>query len=138
MAVFNDDISINSIIGNGSSIRGDIKINGFMRIDGDLEGNLETTGNVLVGENARIAGNITARSITVGGIIKGNVVAPEQVHLLSSSIVIGDIQTRRFQADENVIVHGHCISLYDETEYESASAEWENIKSILQKAIKVD
>lgn len=109
-----------------------------MRIDGDLEGNLETTGNVLVGENARIAGNITARSITVGGIIKGNVVAPEQVHLLSSSIVIGDIQTRRFQADENVIVHGHCISLYDETEYESASAEWENIKSISQKAIKVD
>ena len=138
MAVFNDDISINSIIGNGSSICGDIKINGFMRIDGDLEGNLETTGNVLVGENARIAGNITARSITVGGIIKGNVVAPEQVHLLSSSIVIGDIQTRRFQADENVIVHGHCISLYDETEYESASAEWENIKSISQKAIKVD
>ena len=138
MAVFNDDISINSIIGNGSSIRGDIKINGFMRIDGDLEGNLETTGNVLVGENARIAGNIMARSITVGGIIKGNVVAPEQVHLLSSSIVIGDIQTRRFQADENVIVHGHCISLYDETEYESASAEWENIKSISQKAIKVD
>lgn len=138
MAVFNDDISINSIIGNGSSIRGDIKINGFMRIDGDLEGNLETTGNVLVGENARIAGNITARSITVGGIIKGNVVAPEQVHLLSSSIVIGDIQTRRFQADENVIVYGHCISLYDETEYESASAEWENIKSISQKAIKVD
>ena len=138
MAVFNDDISINSIIGNGSSIRGDIKINGFMRIDGDLEGNLETTGNVLVGENARIAGNITARSITVGGIIKGNVVAPEQVHLLSSSIVIGDIQTRRFQADENVIVHGHCISLNDETEYESASAEWENIKSISQKAIKVD
>ncbi|CAM4237344.1 bactofilin family protein [Treponema peruense] len=138
MAVFNDDISINSIIGNGSSIRGDIKINGFMRIDGDLEGNLETTGNVLVGENARIAGNITARSITVGGIIKGNVVAPEQVHLLSSSVVIGDIQTRRFQADENVIVHGHCISLYDETEYESASAEWENIKSISQKAIKVD
>lgn len=138
MAVFNDDIFINSIIGNGSSIRGDIKINGFMRIDGDLEGNLETTGNVLVGENARIAGNITARSITVGGIIKGNVVAPEQVHLLSSSIVIGDIQTRRFQADENVIVHGHCISLYDETEYESASAEWENIKSISQKAIKVD
>lgn len=138
MAVFNDDISINSIIGNGSSIRGDIKINGFMRIDGDLEGNLETTGNVLVGENARIAGNITARSITVGGIIKGNVVAPEQVHLLSSSIVIGDIQTRRFQADENVIVHGHCISLYDETENESASAEWENIKSISQKAIKVD
>ena len=138
MAVFNDDISINSIIGNGSSIRGDIKINGFMRIDGDLEGNLETTGNVLVGENARIAGNITARSITVGGIIKGNDDAPEQVHLLSSSIVIGDIQTRRFQADENVIVHGHCISLYDETEYESASAEWENIKSISQKAIKVD
>ena len=76
MAIFNDESSINSIIGRGSTIRGDMKINGFMSIDGDLDGNLETTGNVIVGRNARINGNITAKSVTVSGIVKGNIVAP--------------------------------------------------------------
>ncbi len=135
MAIFNDDISINSIIGKGSSIRGDMKINGFMRIDGDLDGNLETTGNVIVGENARINGNIIAKAITVSGIVKGNIIAPESVKLLSSCAVIGDIQTHRLQADENVILHGHCIALTDETLYEESVSSWQDTQAIASRSI---
>ena len=47
MALKIDDISINTIIGSGSSISGDVHINGFIRIDGDIDGNLETDGNVI-------------------------------------------------------------------------------------------
>ena len=65
-----DNISINSILGSGSSVKGDVKINGFARIDGDIDGNLETTGNIIIGEKARIRGNVTGRSVTViGGIV---------------------------------------------------------------------
>lgn len=135
MAIFNDDVSINSIIGRGSTIRGDMKINGFMRIDGDLDGNLETTGNVIVGENARINGNITAKSITVSGIVKGNIIAPESVRLLSTCAVIGDIQTHRLQADENVILHGHCISLTDEALYEESVSSWQDTQVIASRSI---
>ena len=135
MALFNDDGSINSIIGKGSSIRGDMKINGFMRIDGDLDGNLETSGNVIVGEQARVNGNITAKSITVSGVVKGNIVAPDWVHLLSSSAVIGDIQTHRLQAEENVVIHGHCISLVDESAYNDAENSWRDTKAIASKSI---
>ena len=72
-----DNISINSILGSGSSVKGDVKINGFARIDGDIDGNLETTGNIIIGEKARIRGNVTGRSVTViGGIVLGNIVAP--------------------------------------------------------------
>ena len=73
MALRIDDISINTLIGNGSAISGDIKVNGFVRIDGDIDGNLETDGNVIVGENARIRGDVKAKSIIIGGIILGNV-----------------------------------------------------------------
>ena len=135
MALFNDDISINSIIGPGSSIKGDIKINGFTRIDGDLDGNLETTGNVIIGEHARIKGNITALSVTVGGIVLGNIVAPNQVHLLSSSAVIGDIQSHKIIADENVVVHGHLISLAEELSYSTAVKYWQNSKAISSRSI---
>ncbi|MDD7014323.1 MAG: polymer-forming cytoskeletal protein [Spirochaetales bacterium] len=136
MAIFNDDISINSLIGHGSFIKGDIKINGFTRIDGDLDGNLETHGNVIIGEKARINGNITARSITVGGVVKGNIIAPESVHLLSTSTVIGDIQTHRLRAEEDVVIHGHCISLSDETAYSNSVSEWQNQQAITSKSLK--
>ena len=47
MALRTDDISINTISGKGSAISGNMKVNGFIRIDGDIDGSLETDGNVI-------------------------------------------------------------------------------------------
>ena len=69
MALRVDDISINTIIGKGSAISGNMKVNGFIRVDGDIDGSLETDGNVIVGENARIRGDLTAKSVIVVPII---------------------------------------------------------------------
>ena len=133
-----DNISINSILGSGSSVKGDVKINGFARIDGDIDGNLETTGNIIIGEKARIRGNVTGRSVTViGGIVLGNIVAPEFVRLLSTSAIIGDIQTKKLYSEENVIIHGHCIARADASDYEKASAEWENEKAISSMSVRI-
>ena len=133
-----DNISINSILGSGSSVKGDVKINGFARIDGDIDGNLETTGNIIIGEKARIRGNVTGRSVTViGGIVLGNIVAPEFVRLLSTSAIIGDIQTKKLYSEENVIIHGHSISRVDASDYEKASAEWENEIAISSMSVRI-
>ena len=91
MALRTDDISINTIIGKGSAIYGNMKVNGFIRIDGDIDGSLETDGNVIVGENARIRGDLTAKSVIIGGIIKGNIKANESVKILAEAAVIGDV-----------------------------------------------
>lgn len=135
MAFTNDDFQINSIIGIGSSISGDIKVNGFVRVDGDIDGNLITTGNVNVGEKARVLGNIQAKTVTVNGIVKGNIIASQAVQLLSKSVVIGDITTRKLKAEENVILHGHCIALTNDTEYEEACDSWQNVKAITNHSI---
>ena len=138
MAIFNDNISINSILGTGSSVKGDVKINGFARIDGDIDGNIEATGNVIIGENARIRGNIKAKSITViGGIVLGDIVAPDFIKLLSSSVVIGDLQTKKLVSEENVVLHGHCISLSDSAEFASAVSRQENMKAISAMSIRI-
>ena len=135
MALRTDDISINTIIGKGSAISGNMKINGFIRIDGDIDGNLETDGNVIVGENARIRGDLTAKSVIIGGIIKGNVKALESVKVLAEAVVIGDIISRKVQVDGSAVIHGHCISIKDETEYKTASAEYLQSKAIKEKVI---
>lgn len=133
MALRLDDISINSIIGNGSSIKGNFIVNGFIRVDGDIDGNLETDGNVIIGEHARLRGNVNAKSVTIGGIVLGNITAKDSVKLLSSSAVIGDILCRKIQIDDGVIFQGQCISLKDEKEFNEASQNYLQEKAIKEK-----
>lgn len=134
MALRIDDISINTIIGKGSEIKGNIKVNGFVRIDGDIDGNLETDGNVIVGENARIRGNINAKSIIVGGIILGNIIAIESVKVLANSIVIGDILSHKVQIEDDALVNGKCISIRNEENYTMATSKYLQSKAIIEKA----
>ena len=135
MALKIDDISINTIIGSGSSISGDVHINGFIRIDGDIDGNLETDGNVIIGENARIQGNLKAKSVIIGGIILGNVHAAENVKLLSNAVVIGDILSHKVQIEDKSTFHGHCISIRDTERYQTETDKYLQSKAIKEKVV---
>jgi cytoskeletal protein CcmA (bactofilin family) len=120
MPFLTDDISINTLIGTGSSVSGDIRINGFLRVDGDIDGNLETPNNVIIGEKARIHGNITAASAVIGGVVMGNILAPDSITLLSTAAVIGNVTTHKLQVEDKVVLHGHCIALKKDEDYEAA------------------
>ena len=128
-----DDISINTIIGKGSSITGNLRINGFVRLDGDVNGNLETDGNLIIGDNARIKGDVKAKSIIIGGIIVGNVIAQESVKLLSSAAVLGDIISRKVQIEDTSMINGHCISIKDEEQFEKKMQYYLQSKAIKEK-----
>lgn len=133
MALRIDDISLNTIIGNGTSIKGNLNINGFVRIDGDIDGDLNTDGNIIIGENARIRGNINAKAAVIGGIILGDIHAKESVKLLNNSAVVGDILSHKVQIEDTAIFHGHCISIKNEEEYDRLSHEYLQSKAIKQK-----
>lgn len=135
MAFTIEDVTINTIIGKGSAVSGDLRINGVIRIDGDVDGNIETSSNIIIGENARIKGNITASSATIGGIVLGDVVAPKGIHLLSTCAIIGDLTTKSLQIEDDVILNGHCISLSDDQQYETSSQNFFQGRSIRSKAI---
>ena len=135
MAFTSDDISINTLIGPGSFVSGDIKINGFIRIDGDIKGKIESSSNIIIGERAKIQGNITASSIVVGGIVLGNITAPKGIKLLSTSVVIGDIITKSIQIEDDAIFNGHCISLSIEEEFKASSRQYLDQQAIRSKVI---
>ena len=135
MALRIDDISLNTIIGNGTAISGDIHVNGFVRIDGDIDGNLDTDGNVIISDNARIHGNISAKGVVVGGIIIGSINAVKSVRLMNESVVIGDILSHEVQIDENATFHGHCIAIKDDESYKKKSEQFLQSKAIKEKAL---
>lgn len=108
-SLYDDDSLINSIIGEGTRFNGDISVNGLIRIDGDILGTITTEGKVLVGKTGRAKSNITAETVVIGGVVKGNVIARGKVVVLSSGMVLGDIYSPRLVAEDGVLLNGKCV-----------------------------
>jgi len=101
-----NDYSINTIIGPNTNFTGDIETGGFTRIDGSIRGNVKAKGRVVIGERARMKGNVTGTNVTIGGVVCGNIISDGHLVILSTAIVIGDVITRRIQADDGCFVNG--------------------------------
>ncbi len=135
MAKFVDDISINTIVGPGSFVDGSLSVQGFLRIDGDVNGNIRTPGRVIIAEDARVRGNIHARSVSVGGMVQGDIIAPEEVVVLSSGLVLGAVLTKKIRLDENVFLHGFCFAVDDQAEFERAEREYKNRQGLAASSL---
>lgn len=125
-----EDVSINTIVGPGSFIHGELKISGFIRIDGDIDGSLDTTGRVIIGENARIRGDVHSQVITIGGIIQGDVIAPEGVTILSTGMVLGSVLTKKLQVDDTVILNGRCFAINNQERFDAALSDYNNRRAL--------
>lgn len=137
MALGFDDISINTLIGSGSKCTGDMSVAGFVRIDGDLEGNIETSGRIIIGESARILGNVYAKQVLVGGVVLGNIVAEKSATLFSTASLIGDLISPKVQIEQDVVFQGSCISLKDPECFEEAKKDWLTKISIEKRALSL-
>ncbi len=100
------DSLVNSIIGSGSSVDGDIDVDGLLRIDGDVRGSVRATGKVVVGAAGRVEASIRAQSAIVGGIVKGDVYVAAALRILSGGIVVGNVFASRLEAEDGTVVHG--------------------------------
>jgi cytoskeletal protein CcmA (bactofilin family) len=103
-----DDAFVNSIIGEGTLLKGEFELNGLLRIDGIFYGKVKTNGKVLVGKNGVAECDIYAGTIVIGGKVKGSVIATERITLLSTGILVGNIVTPRLVIEEGVIFDGTC------------------------------
>ena len=103
-----DGTFVNSIVGEGTRLNGELDLNGLLRIDGDFSGTIRTNGKVLIGKNGRAKCTITASTVVVGGALRGNIYSSEKVIILSSGIIFGNIFTPRLIVEEGVILDGTC------------------------------
>src|SRR5437764_10600809 len=87
-------------LSNGVSIRGDIKFSSDLVIDGEVEGNITSTGTLTIGTHASVLGTIRAGSVTIQGLVEGNVFATERCALKAGGKLHGDIASPRMAVDE--------------------------------------
>ena len=99
---------VETIIGKDTAIKGTITSKGTIRIDGLFEGELTTTGNIMVGDNAKITAQVKALNATIAGRINGNVEISEKLELLPTAQLYGDIKAGILIISEGATFRGVC------------------------------
>src|SRR5438128_11790292 len=94
------------LLSGGVSIKGSVKFRNALLIDGEVEGEIDSTGALTIGEHARIRGTIRAKSVIVRGTIDGNIFASERCELGAGCTLRGDIEAPRLVVDENATFLG--------------------------------
>jgi cytoskeletal protein CcmA (bactofilin family) len=97
-----------TFLGKGVEFKGVVNFDGTVRVDGRLEGEIHTTGTLIVGEHAVIKGIVSAGTLISSGKINGTVTATEKVQMLKPGILIADIRTPTISIEEGAHFHGMC------------------------------
>ena len=92
------------IIESSTKIVGDIYSKADFRIDGIVEGNITTTGKVVVGKSGKINGKINSSNADISGSVSGKIEVAETLSLMSESLIQGDIVTGKLSVEEGAQV----------------------------------
>lgn len=95
-------------IAKGTSIQGDIKTEGVLRIDGTLEGSIESTGKVVVGPSGKINGSITCTSSNISGEVRAKVIVKDLLELQASAKLHGEITVGKLSIQPGATFSGTC------------------------------
>jgi cytoskeletal protein CcmA (bactofilin family) len=106
----------NCIIGEGSIFEGRFYVNGSIMIEGKFQGDIRTDDQLIVGPAGKVKTDIQARKVTIAGTIIGNISASEEVTLLHTGKVLGNITTPKLTVEQGVITEGKVTITSGQTE----------------------
>lgn len=95
-----------TIISSGVIVEGKLSSNGNVRIDGTVNGDINANGNLTIGNQGEVTGEVHAQVITVGGKISGTITAHDKIILESTSLLKGDIITKILVVEEGAVFEG--------------------------------
>jgi cytoskeletal protein CcmA (bactofilin family) len=99
--------SIN-FLGSGTSITGDINSNGDFRIDGNLNGSINSKGKIVIGQTGKVEGEIVCQNADISGEIKAKIIVHELLTLKASAVLNGEIFASKLAIEPGAIFNGSC------------------------------
>ena len=102
-----DSQAIN-LIGKGTKITGDIVSDGDVRIDGELTGNIQCRGRMVIGSSGKVSGEVSCKNADVSGYMKGKLSVDQLLSLKSSSQVFGEVKTGKISIEPGALFSGSC------------------------------
>ena len=105
---------IDSLIGVGTLVEGNIRFTGGLRIDGEVKGNVEATEGasssmLVLSEQARIEGAVLVAHLVTNGTVVGQVTVTEMLEMQSRAKVVGDVSYALIEMHQGAVIEGRLL-----------------------------
>ena len=104
---------IDTLIGAGTRVEGNIVFRGGLRIDGEVRGNISCEngqqGTLVISEKAVVEGEVSVGHVVVNGTVSGPIKANESLELLRSARVTGDVEYQQIEIQQGAVIQGRLV-----------------------------
>jgi cytoskeletal protein CcmA (bactofilin family) len=101
---------IDSLIGAGTVVDGDVTFTGGLRIDGHVRGNVIAAnsgpGTLVVSEQAKVDGQIRVSHVVINGTVNGPVTADDYLELQPKARILGDVSYKMLEMHVGAVIQG--------------------------------
>lgn len=104
----NPNTQAETVVGPSVKIQGDLKSEGNIRIEGQVNGKINTSQSVFVNQGAKITADVSASNAIVGGEIQGNLKVASHLVLQATAKIIGDIACSVLRVEDGAQFSGKC------------------------------
>jgi cytoskeletal protein CcmA (bactofilin family) len=101
---------LDSLIGAGTVVHGDVTFTGGLRIDGHVHGNVISAegepGTLVVSAQARIDGEIRVSHVVINGAVNGPITVADHLELQAKARIVGDVSYRTLEMHVGAVIQG--------------------------------
>jgi cytoskeletal protein CcmA (bactofilin family) len=118
-----------TVIAHGVRVEGEFISQGNVLVEGDVQGTLQTAGDLQVGTEAKIRADVTAKNAIISGEIRGNVNIAGKLDLMESASIIGDVTAEVLsvaagaQLNGSITMDGRSVEMPSESKSEEGEDE---------------
>jgi cytoskeletal protein CcmA (bactofilin family) len=98
-----------TIVGTGARLEGNVVSAGNLRIDGQVKGQINADGDVVLSPQSQVEADIRAQNVSIGGRFKGNILVKGKAHLARGGRIDGNVTSKTLVVEEGGIFHGQSI-----------------------------
>jgi cytoskeletal protein CcmA (bactofilin family) len=103
-----DASAATSIIGRGTTFNGVLRVNGSLRVDGEVEGQVFVAQGLVVGPDGVMKAELVVNTAAIAGRVVGRVRAKGKVELRKGGRLEGDVHASSFQIEDGAFFQGNC------------------------------
>ena len=106
--------TIDTLVGSGSILQGDLEFTGGLRVDGHIKGHISaqdtSKGTLVLSETGVVEGDINVPHVIINGTVNGNIVSTGHVELQANAKVTGDIHYKAVEMELGALLNGSLVS----------------------------
>lgn len=113
-----DSQNAETIVGSSVKLKGNLKSDGDINVNGSISGDVRTKASVLIGSSANVIASVKARNVQVSGTVQGNIEAKETLQISETGKVYGDIHVGVLIVSPGALFSGKCTMIEGKREIE--------------------